>query len=133
MRELFFLSIIVGSVLAACLYGGWLLLRALHEVYRNWQLGKELDELEAHTEQRGQQQKADNSVRLNNGCEHDFEIGPGALPRRICRKCGIEAVQSVDLCDHIWHRASDNDIVSYCDKCGKEVTGSIGIPQPQHG
>ena len=130
MRQLFFIGILVGSGLALLGYFGWLVLRALYSVFEDWQMGRELNEIEADTAERHKQIATANAARLNNGCDHDFELGPGALPRRVCRKCGLEAEKPTENCDHIWHRSNEDVPISYCEKCGKEISGSIGIVEP---
>ncbi len=52
MKRAFFFFVIVFLVIATAAYILYLIGDALHSMYRDWQLGKELDELEAELRER---------------------------------------------------------------------------------
>ena len=129
MRSVILIGIAGGVAVAAIGYFLWLVLRSLFDMFSDWRLGKEVDEIEKEASQRRAEQMEANCERLNNGCEHDFELGPGATPRKVCRRCGKEATAPPDECDHVWHRMASSLPRSYCDRCGKEINGWIGISE----
>ena len=127
MRSVILIGIAGGVAVAAVGYFLWLVLRSLFDVFSDWRLGKEVDVIEKEASQRRTQQMESNRERLNNGCEHEFELGPGAMPRRACRRCGKEATTPEDGCDHVWQRIPGSVPRSYCNSCGKEINGWVGI------
>lgn len=130
MRQWFMIGIIGGGIVAAALYFCWMVLRAFYSIYTNWKLGHEMTELEGLAATRRQQREQENRERLDNGCQHVFEMSPGASPRRVCRRCGREAEKPAEDCDHVWRRIKGAVPRSFCDTCGQTINGWIGIEEP---
>ena len=59
MRKYFYLGVVFFLVIAFLVAGLYLLGRALYQVYSDWRLGKELDELQNEMQQRRAEGKAD--------------------------------------------------------------------------
>ena len=128
MRNIILLSILAGAGVALIGYFVWLVIRALYEVYRNWRLGHELAALQSEvTDWRARRAHA-NRDRLNTGCDHQFEDGPGSTFRRVCRHCGLEAERTSEVCDHHWRQLDSPIPRSSCDACGQEIEGFLGMP-----
>src|SRR5512147_2474841 len=99
MRQYFFYAL---GILIPVAILGWFLYavgRALAALYQDWQLGKELDELQAGAEARRRQRLLENQERLATGCDHDFETPVSGLPPGTCRKCGMEREKPTAGCD----------------------------------
>ncbi|MEE3368541.1 MAG: hypothetical protein VX346_04265 [Planctomycetota bacterium] len=128
MRNIILLSILAGAGLALVAYFVWLVIRALYEVYRSWRLGQELVALQSEVTDWRTRRATANQERLNTGCKHQFEDGPGALYRRVCRHCGLEAERTSEECDHRWRQLASPIPRSTCDACGQEIEGALGIP-----
>lgn len=127
MRQYIMYGLLSATVLALLGYLVWLVLKALYSVYSDWRLGFELDTIQQESARRQRERAEKNRERLQNGCDHWFELGSGALPRRVCRQCGLEADRPGEGCDHVWEVLPDPIPRSSCRKCGMEVGGAIGI------
>jgi hypothetical protein len=119
MRQLFFYvmgGLVVVSLASWALY---MLGRAIAQVFGDWRLGRELDELEAQGALRRQQRQHSQEQRLATGCEHNFEAGAIGLPPNVCAKCGLERVKPSGACDHVWRVQAGPVPASQCERCGK--------------
>ena len=128
MRNIILLSILAGAGLALEGYFVWLVIRALYEVYGSWRLGLEIHALESEVADWKTRRAEANQERLDNGCDHQFQRGPGALSRRVCRLCGLEAERTSEVCDHLWRHIIGPIPRSACDICGQEIEGFLGVP-----
>ena len=119
MKELFFF--VAGGIVAVGIVGWALYMvgNALTQVFRDWRLGKELDELESQSSSRRDERRLANEQRLATGCEHDFCSGAVGLPPGVCAKCGMEKDKSTGGCDHVWRVKSGPVPSSACEKCNK--------------
>lgn len=126
MRKVFFLSILIGGALAAVVYYLWLVVSTL---YRDWAMGRGVDQLRAESEARREQRRVEAARRLDTGCDHDFDETFAGLPPNVCYKCGLERVRPSGPCDHVWKLVPDATPYSYCEKCGKRyVSANLGDP-----
>ena len=67
MRNYFFIAMVAMAVTAFAGYFVWLVIKALYSVYSDWQLGKELDEIQAASEAKRRQKKAAGAKKLEEG------------------------------------------------------------------
>ncbi len=119
MKQIFFYF---GGGLLAFMIAGWAFYKvweALAQVVNDWQLGRELNQLESESSARREQRVLANEKRLSNGCAHDFCSGAVGLPPGVCTKCGMEQVKPNGACDHVWRVKSGAVPSSSCEKCGK--------------
>ena len=119
MKQIFFY--VCGGVLAVLL-AGWALYMvwdALLQVFNDWRLGRELNQLELESTARREQRRLANEKRLANNCEHDFQSGAVGLPPAVCTKCGLEREKPTGGCDHVWRVKPGAVPSSACEKCGK--------------
>lgn len=121
MRKVFFLSILIGGGLAGVAYYLWLVFSAL---YRDWLLGRGVDQIRAESEARREQRRAEAARRLDTGCAHAFSEAFVGLPPHVCHKCGLEQTRPSGPCDHVWKLVPDAAPYSYCEKCGKRYVGA---------
>jgi len=120
MKQYFLYAI---AALIPMAIGGWFLWslgRAFLTMFEDWRLGKELDELQAQSESRREQERLNNEKRLDNGCEHRFDDQVFGLPRGVCGKCGIEQQKPTGPCDHVWRLEKGAVPSSTCEVCGKK-------------
>ena len=97
----------------------WSVGKAVLSLFKDWQLGRQLDELERDSAARRTRSQQAAEQRLANGCDHDFETGAHGLPENACRNCGLEKSKPSGLCDHQW-RIEDGPVPrSSCQLCGK--------------
>jgi ribosomal protein L32 len=119
MKQLFFYvggGLIAVAIVAWAVYMVW---DAMLQIFRDWRLGRELDQLESEGASRREQRRAANEQRLATGCNHDFAGGAVGLPPGVCAKCGIQKEKPTGGCDHIWRVKSGPVPSSVCEKCGK--------------
>lgn len=119
MKHIFFY---VGGGLLAAGLAGWALYmigEALAQVFRDWRLGRELDQLQAESASRREQRRLANEKRLANGCAHDFSGTAPGLPMGTCPKCGLEREKPTGGCDHVWRVKPGPAPSSVCVKCDK--------------
>jgi ribosomal protein L32 len=122
MKQIFFYF--CGGLLAILL-AGWALYmvwEALVQVFNDWRLGRELNELEMTSSARREQRRAANEKRLATNCEHDFRSGAVGLPPAVCAKCGLEQEKPTGGCDHVWRVKPGPVPSSACEKCGKSYS-----------
>jgi hypothetical protein len=120
MRNAFFLGVILvipAALIVALLYS---LARFLWSLYQDVKLYRELNTIQAQSEQRREKKRLEQQKRLDNGCEHSFDSGLGGFPPGVCPKCGIAREKPVGRCDHVWRRKEGTAMGSYCEKCGKQ-------------
>jgi hypothetical protein len=120
MRNAFFLGVILvipAALIVALLYS---LVRFLWSLYQDIRLYRELNEIQAQSEQRREERGLAHQKRLDNGCEHSFDSGLGGFPPGVCPKCGIAREKPSGRCDHVWRRKEGTAMSSYCEKCGKQ-------------
>jgi hypothetical protein len=123
MRQLFFGGILAFGVIAGIIYVLWTIVSTL---YRDWDLGRDVDQIKAESDKRRQERRAKDEARLANGCDHDFTEMLGGFPPNTCRKCGIERERPAGPCDHQWEYRNEAVPCSYCKKCGQRyVSPSI--------
>lgn len=119
MRQLFF-YVLAGSLVAAvAAWALYMLGRAITELFGDWKLGRELDQLEAESAARRKQRQEALEMRLASGCEHDFTSGAIGLPPNVCSKCGLEKEKPAGLCDHVWRVKEGPIPYSQCELCDK--------------
>lgn len=121
MKQLFFY--VCGGVVAlgVVVWALYMIGEALAHVYRDWRLGKELDELQSAGAARREQRRLANEQRLANGCQHDFQSAAVVgLPPGVCLKCGLEKEKPTGGCDHAWRVKPGAVPSSACEKCGKQ-------------
>jgi hypothetical protein len=110
------LAIIGFSILGLFLFH---LGKGLWGMFGDWRLHRELDELQADGNSRRQAREAANQLRLDNGCDHDFDGALGGFPAGVCHKCGLEKEKPTGTCDHVWRPVDGPIPSSVCEKCGR--------------
>jgi hypothetical protein len=88
-------------------------------MFQDWQLGREVSQLQSESNARQRRLEQASLVRLDNGCDHDFDTGAYGLPEGVCRKCGLAREKPTGPCDHVWRVKAGAVPGSVCDKCGK--------------
>ena len=116
MRQFFFVSVLIGGVLAGIIYFAWTIVSTL---YRDWQMGKDVDEIQVASETRRQQRREEEARRLDNGCEHRFGEAFAGFPPDACHQCGLSRERPPGPCDHVWRQAQEAVPCSYCVHCAK--------------
>jgi hypothetical protein len=96
----------------------------ISSLYRDWELGRGVDQIAQESSQRRRQREEEARRRLDNGCQHDFNESVAGLPPNTCYRCGIERLRPDGPCDHVWHQAVEPIPCSYCQQCGKKFTRS---------
>jgi hypothetical protein len=117
MRKFFFLSVVIVGGLSAVAYLAWSVIATL---YRDWQMGKDVDKIKAESEARRKERKEEAVRRLDNGCDHSFGEAFAGFPADACYKCGLERERPTGSCDHVWRLANEPVPCSYCDKCRRK-------------
>ncbi len=117
MRQFFFLSMLIVSVLAAVAYFAWSVITTL---YRDWEMGKDVDKIKTESAARRRARQEEAVRRLDNGCEHSFGEAFAGFPPDACYKCGLMRERPLGPCDHVWRLANEPVPCSYCDKCGRK-------------
>jgi hypothetical protein len=124
VRKFFFLSILIGGALAGIVYYLWLVVSAL---YRDWLMGRDVEQIQAESAARREQRRLEAARRLDTGCDHRFGEAFAGLPPNACHKCGLEQTRPPGPCDHVWTLVPDAVPYSYCAKCGKRyVSADVG-------
>ncbi len=121
MRKFFFLSVLIGGALAGIVYYVYLVASAL---YRDWLMGRHVDQIQAESQARREQRRAEAARRLDTGCDHEFGETFAGLPPTACHKCGLEEARPAGPCDHRWILVPGAVPYSYCEKCGKRYVGA---------
>ena len=121
MRQLFFGGIVAFGVIAGIFYVLWTIVSTL---YRDWDMGRDVDQIKAESEKRRRERRSKEEARLDNGCEHDFAEMFGGFPPDTCRKCGMERERPKGQCDHQWEYRTEGVPCSYCKKCGERYVSS---------
>ena len=119
MKQIFLYTMAI-LIPAAMLF--WLFFstgKSLLQVFRDWRLGKELDQLKADAESRRRDRERLNTERLDTGCAHNFNVHGHGMPMNACSKCGMEREKPTGPCDHHWIAKPGPVPTSDCDKCGK--------------
>ena len=119
VREYFFTAAAFTIPIAIVLWFLYSVGKALFGIFQDWQLGKELDELQAQSADLSRQRAEASLARLSNGCDHDFETAAHSFPDGVCHKCGIAKERPSGACDHQWQEIPGPVPVSACAKCGK--------------
>ena len=119
MRHVFFYFLVGSLLVALAAWAFYMLGRAFNDLWLDWKLGRELDELQSESASRRQQRHTAGEQRLASGCEHDFNAGAIGLPPNVCAKCGLEKVKPTGLCDHVWRVKPGPVPSSECEHCGK--------------
>jgi hypothetical protein len=109
----------------------WLLGKSFVQIYNDWQLEKELIEIEAQSQAHREERKRLNTKRLDTGCDHDFETIGHGLPPNACSKCGMEREKPQGACDHIWKRKAGAAPSSFCERCGKVYSPTAETRTPR--
>jgi hypothetical protein len=123
MRQLFFGGIVVFGIIAGIFYVLWTIVSTL---YRDWDMGRDVEQIKAESEHRRKERQAKEAARLDNGCDHEFAELFGGFPPDTCRKCGLERKRPPGQCDHQWEYRNEGVPCSYCKKCGERyVSPSI--------
>ena len=86
MRQFFFVSLLIVSVVATIGYFAWSLIATL---YRDWQMGKDVNKIKAESETRRGKRQEEAARRLDNGCDHRFGEAFAGFPPDACYKCGL--------------------------------------------
>jgi hypothetical protein len=60
----------------------------LYAAYDDWREGRQLDAIQVEQKAIRERRREANRIRLNNGCVHAFDSGPG-FPPGVCPKCGL--------------------------------------------
>ena len=125
MKHLFLLTILIGGTVAGLVYFAWSVISSL---YRDWELGRDVGQIERESRQRRKQREEETRLRLDNGCDHVFDEAVAGLPPNTCYRCGIERAKPVGPCDHVWRQALETIPCSYCQECGKKyVRSSVSL------
>jgi hypothetical protein len=119
MKQIFFYAMLAVVTVSMGSWALYMLGRAFFQLFSDWKLGKELDELESQSASRREQRQRVLRERLENGCEHDFVAMTIGLPPHVCGKCGLEQEKPVGQCDHVWRVKSGPIPGSECERCGK--------------
>ncbi len=117
MKRFFFVSVLFVTVLAGIAYFAWTIVSTL---YRDWQMGKDVDKIKAESEVRRQRRREEAERRLANGCDHRFGEAFAGFPPDACHKCGLSRERPPGPCDHVWRLAQEAVPCSYCETCGKK-------------
>ena len=98
MRQFFFLSMLIVGVLAAVAYLVWSVITTL---YRDWQMGKDVDKIKAESETRRSQRQEEAARRAGQRVRAQFWRGVCRLPARCVlqvRTCPRSARRTVRPC-----------------------------------
>ena len=119
MRQYFFwaMAIFIPTAIGCGLL--WTVGKAVVSLFKDWRLGKELDQLERESAARRESKRQSREQRLANGCDHDFGAGAHGIPENACSKCGLERDKPAGLCDHVWRIEQGPVLRSACERCGK--------------
>ncbi len=119
MKQIFFYT--AGGLLAVgiAVWAMYMIWEAFIQVFNDWRLGRELNELESQSAARREQRRLANEQRLATDCIHDFGGGAVGLPPGVCTKCGLEKEKPTGGCDHVWRVKPGPVPSSVCEKCGK--------------
>lgn len=121
MKYFFLITIVIFGVVSGLAYFAWSVISSL---YRDWELGRDVDQIERESIHRRRLREEAAKLRLDNGCDHQFDVVVIGLPPNTCHLCGIERERPVGNCDHIWRPALEPVPCSYCQQCGKKYTRS---------
>ena len=121
MRQFFFISMLIIAVFATVGYFVWSVVSSL---YRDWQMGKDVNKIKAESAARRAQRNEEAARRLDNGCDHSFGEAFAGFPPDACPKCGLSRERPAGPCDHVWRLAHEAVPCSYCEKCGKKYISS---------
>jgi hypothetical protein len=114
-----------AALLIPLMFVSWflfLLCKSLYGMFQDWRLNRELDQLQSEASGRREALAESNRVRLDNGCEHDFDTGAHGMPPETCRTCGLERAKPLGTCDHVWVINPGPVPVSACKKCGRKYS-----------
>lgn len=131
MKQIFLIGVGGSALLATLGYFLWCVLRSFHDMYEDYQLGKELAVLRKEASARQQERRAREQARLANGCQHHFDNCFGALPDEVCCRCGIARTKPSGSCDHQWKIVPGPVPGSQCTLCGR-VHSSTGALRPDY-
>jgi hypothetical protein len=124
VRQFFLLSVLILGALAGIIYFVWIVVTAL---YRDWDMGRDVPQIQAESQARREQRIAAAARRLANGCDHSFGEAFAGFPPEACYKCGLERERPSGPCDHVWKLVPDATPYSCCEKCGKRyVSAHVG-------
>lgn len=121
MKQLLLIGVGVLGIVGGVVYILWL---TASQLYRDWRIGREVDEIRAASAELRRKRRDDAAKRLDNGCDHVFDQGYGEFPPDVCARCGIQQTRPAGICDHHWQRQDGNAPGSYCTKCGKPYRGA---------
>ena len=120
MRNAFFLGVILVIPVGLVVILLYSMARFLWSLFQDAKLYRELNQIQAQSEDRREKKRQERQKRLDNGCEHSFDSGLGGFAPGVCPKCGIAREKPGGRCDHVWRRKEGTAMGSYCQKCGKE-------------
>jgi hypothetical protein len=120
MKQYLLIGIGLLGIVGGVLYVLWL---TVSQLYRDWRLGREVEEIRAASAEMRRKRREQAAKRLDNGCDHVFDQGYGEFPPNVCARCGLEKTKPSGPCDHQWQRQDGNTPGSYCTKCGKQFRG----------
>jgi len=120
MRQTFLLLIVAIVVVSLAVGAIYLVLRSLLDVYDDWQIGKEMKELEGESSDRREQRQHEHEERLQNGCDHQWEGSLVDFPPGACNRCGLEKELPNGSCDHVWKVDMQEQPIAVCEGCGKK-------------
>jgi hypothetical protein len=123
MRTKFFLYLAIGLLLLIVGYFLWLVIKSVYTIFADARTYRELDKLAGQLAEKRRQRRQDLELRLQNGCQHEFDDALGALPPNVCRKCGCAKEPPAGECDHIWKVLPGIIPESQCQKCGQRFSG----------
>ena len=119
MKYFFLITIVAVGIVSGLVYFAWSVISSL---YRDWELGRDVDQIERESIHHRRLREEAAKLRLDNGCDHQFDGDVIGLPPNTCHRCGIERERPADACDHIWRQAMEPIPCSYCQECGKKYT-----------
>jgi len=121
MKHFFLLTILIMGVVSGLIYYTWSVISSL---YRDWELGRDVDQIQEESRERRKQREEEARRRLDNGCDHVFDEAVTGMPPNTCHRCGIERVRPAGPCDHVWQQAMEPIPCSYCEQCSKKFIHS---------
>lgn len=118
MRQQFFFGLLILLICCSTAYFGWLVLKAIFNMFSEWKNDHELDNLEMEFDAIRNQRRETELKRLENDCDHDYQDMLGAFPANVCIHCGLARQKPKEGCDHVWRRINGPIPGSRCEKCG---------------
>lgn len=123
MRQNVFIFILIALVFGIVGYFVWMVLKAFYTVFDDVRTERQLNELATEYSDRRREKREAAALRMDNGCDHEYEDLLGAFPKNVCIKCGLNKELPPGPCDHVWRRMPSAVPGSECEKCG-EIFGA---------